>query len=82
MCVCVTYIFSITNDKDTQKNNSIIWFLFYCNLYFVIVTIKNIFRRPLKTRIHKHTKDVYNLTEKWTALTKHPSYQGDKFIFD
>ena len=39
-------------------------------------------KRPLKTRIHEHKKDVYNPPEKWTALTKHAWHQDHKFNFD
>ena len=39
----VLYIFSISNNKNIQKTNSIVWFFFYCKLYFVIITLKNIF---------------------------------------
>ena len=38
-------------------------------------------KRPLKTRIHEHTKDVYNSPEKWTALNKHAWHQDHKFNF-
>ena len=33
-------------------------------------------------RWSKFTKDVYNLPEKWTALTKHAWHQDHKFNFD
>ena len=39
-------------------------------------------KRPLKTRIQEHKKDVYNPPEKWTALTKHTWRQDHKFNFD
>ena len=39
-------------------------------------------KRPLKNKIHEHTKDVYNPPEKWTALTKHALYQDHMFNFD
>ena len=39
-------------------------------------------KRPLKTRIQEHKKDVYNPTEKWTALIKHAWHQDDTFNFN
>ena len=45
-------------------------------------TYIGITKRPLKTRIHEHQKDVYHPSEKWTALTKHAWHQDHKFNFD
>ena len=39
-------------------------------------------KRPLKTRILEHKKDVYKPPDKWTALTKHAWHQDHTFDFD
>ena len=39
-------------------------------------------KRPLKTRIHDHKRDVYNPPDKWIALTKHAWEQDRTFNFD
>ena len=39
-------------------------------------------KRPLKTRIHEHKRDVYNPPDKWTPLTKHAWEQDHTFNFD
>ena len=39
-------------------------------------------KRPLKTRIHEHKRDVYNPPDKWSALTKHAWEQDHTFNFD
>ena len=39
-------------------------------------------KRPLKTRISEHKKDVYNPPDKCTALTKHAWHQDHTFDFD
>ena len=36
-------------------------------------------KRPLKTRIHEHKRDVCNPPDKWTALTKHAWEQDHNF---
>ena len=38
-------------------------------------------KRPLKTRIHEHKRDVYNSPDKWTALTKHAWEQDHTLDF-
>ena len=38
-------------------------------------------KRPLKTRIHEHKRDVYNPPDEWTALTKHAWEQDHTFNF-
>ena len=39
-------------------------------------------KRPLKTKLHEHKRDVYNPPDKWMALTKHAWQQDHTFSFD
>ena len=39
-------------------------------------------KRPLKTRLHEHKRDVYDPPDKWTVLTKHTWQQDHTFSFD
>ena len=39
-------------------------------------------KRPLKTRIHEHKRNVYNPPDRWTASTKHAWEQDHTFNFN
>ena len=46
----------------------------YIPIYYIDTT-----KRPLRIRIDEHTKDVFNPSQKWTALTKHAWHQDHKW---
>ena len=76
----LSHLFKSTNDPISKLDTANVVYNIPCSdctAGYILTT-----KRPLKTRIHEHTKDVYKPPKKWTAVTKNAWHQDHKFNFD